>query len=272
MPFTWACRRSGRCCSAPGGYTWLEPGEEAALAGALGLDLDAFRARHVRSVPDPSAAEGSRREALTEHPDGRCTLLEGTNECRAYGARPAHCRSFPDWPSVLSGGAGFERARSTCPGIAVAVAGERRAAGLAALSRLVEEAAATWEREAGACALPSVCSRPPEEDREHFVSGLEADWCLRNAPTPRTRAAPDDLACPWRSGGASGSGASCSAGRGRPLSCRIRALAPDAALRERRATDLVDALQQLEGRLGWPASYGRLADQVASRLAPPSAR
>ena len=70
-PFEWSCRRSGRCCTHGEGRVWLLPGEEEALARALGLPLERFRAEHVVQV-------GEGRSLKT--PGGRCTLLAGSND------------------------------------------------------------------------------------------------------------------------------------------------------------------------------------------------
>jgi len=113
-PFGWTCRRSGRCCRVSG-YVWLAPDEDARLAAARGAERDAFRRLWLRTVLDPRT--GGWREALRERADGSCVLLEGTNECSVYEARPEHCRRFPYWDDVLRDPAALERVRAVCPGI-----------------------------------------------------------------------------------------------------------------------------------------------------------
>ena len=118
VPFSFSCHRCGHCCTAGDGYVWLEPGEDEALARALGMEIEAFRRTHVRTVPDP--VDGELRSSLVEE-GGRCSLLQGSNHCSVYEARPDHCSRFPYWSRVLETREGFERARTVCPGIAVEV-------------------------------------------------------------------------------------------------------------------------------------------------------
>jgi len=255
VPFTWACRRAGRCCSAPDGYTWLAEGEVAGLAAALGLEPEAFRRAHVRRVPDPRGA--GLADALTERDDGRCSLLEGGNECRVYAARPAHCRSFPYWASVLESAAGFERARATCPGIAVRPPAALEARGFAALDTLRSAFQRELEERHGVAFHPAVCSRSPQEDATLFVGGLEADHAVARAESaPR---ADSGAACPWRRG------ARCAAGDGRPLACRLRAVEGAVPEPEGLQADGFARVRALELALRWPPSYGSLAEQVRSR-------
>ena len=122
--FAFACLRSGRCCRVQGGIRFLASGEAAALAADLDLDEAAFAARYVTARVHPDA--GDLRDALRDRPDGACVLLEGHNTCRAYDARPASCRDFPAWGAILEDRAGFERARSLCPGLEALPEGAER--------------------------------------------------------------------------------------------------------------------------------------------------
>lgn len=81
------------------------------MAAAAGMTAEAFAGRHVVRV------EG--RWSLRERPDGRCSLLEGLNDCTIYRARPEQCRTFPFWPSILAGGEGLRRAAAVCPGLEI---------------------------------------------------------------------------------------------------------------------------------------------------------
>ncbi len=235
------------------------------MAAARGLSSAGFRAQHLRVVPDPRPgdARGQPLEALAEHGDGRCTLLDGPNECSVYAARPEHCRAFPHWPSVTGDREGFERARSTCPGIAVTVSEEKRARAFERLDSLAQELTAAWGAESACCEVRSTCSRPAAEDSQHFVGGLEADWVLARAGQP-TQSPEPGAGCPWR-GASPGYEGRCHAGQGRPLTCTLRALGTNPMEREDRASHVVDRLQALTRELSWPLSYGRLGGQIESR-------
>lgn len=244
VPFRFACSRCGHCCSGGDGYTWVEGNEVAPLAAALGMEAEAFVQLHVREAADPRG--GARRLALRERADGRCTLLEGRNACRAYDARPAHCRDFPYWPSVMAGGAGFEAARATCPGIAVAV---DPAAARVAFERLevlyAAVDAATPPVGAARTAFGSEsrdrgCCLDGGSAEDLYMSALEADYAAeRGRP----------------SGG-------CRLGSARPLGCRLAGQPGGYAERG----ELFRArLRAIERETGHPAAYGEARALLRAR-------
>lgn len=238
--FTFACQRSGRCCTQGEGYVWLAPEEPARLAAALGLTLEVFARRFVRRAVDPRSG----RERLSLRlADGRCALLEGARHCSVYAARPEQCRTFPFWPSVLAGGDAFERARSTCPGIAVVVPDAVRAR---ARGRL-DELARRWPAPGPSC---------PFEDRgaSVWIGGLEADRLADELAERGAEPAPEAGACPCEAGGR------CTAGSARPLACRL----PGAPADEHRAAR--DAVSAIESELGYPRAYGLLAQLLRARV------
>lgn len=213
-PFRFRCQRSGRCCTAGDGYVWVEDRELAGLAAARGLEVDAFRTRFVRTVPDPRT--GAHRLALRERvehgAEGRCALLEGSNECSVYAARPDHCRRFPYWSSVLEDEEAFERARAVCPGIEPVVPAAARAAAFAALEALYGELETIVARSQSVCLARGVCCRFEEAGHDLFATALEADFAAHRHPDAPPPAAPGR--CPYHVGGR------CSARAGRPLGCR----------------------------------------------------
>ena len=82
------CRQCGACCRWPGDVR-LEESDIAALAAFLGMDEEAFIARHTKLARDRRAL------SLIEQPGTtRCEFLEGESRCRVYPARPAQCRGF----------------------------------------------------------------------------------------------------------------------------------------------------------------------------------
>jgi hypothetical protein len=233
VPFRFACTRCGHCCSGGHGCVWLAEGEIERLAAALGMQPEAFARLHVREALDPRT--GERRLALLEGADGRCTLLEGRATCRAYAARPEHCRAFPYWPAVLAGGEGFEAARSTCPGIAVQVAPALAERAFAALEALHAELFPGLAPGGAAAGKEGCCLDRPEAETL-FVSALEADHAA-------ARGRPQE---------------GCRLGAARPLGCRLAAdPVRGAAARER--------LSALERRLGYPRAYGPARDLLRAR-------
>jgi len=244
VPFRFACSRCGHCCSGGDGYAWIEEHEVAPLALALGMEADAFVQLHVREAAEPRG--GARRLALRERADGRCTLLEGRNTCRAYEARPAHCRDFPYWPSVMAGGAGFEAARATCPGIAVAVdpsrartAFERLKDLYGAVDALTPPVGAS-RAPAGADSEPPGCCLDGGSTEDLYMSALEADYAAEH-------------------GRASGG---CRLGSARPLGCRLAGRPGGFAERG----ELFRArLRAIERETGHPVAYGEARALLKAR-------
>lgn len=108
------CTECGGCCSGPEeGYVWIKPGEIAAAADALGIDVTTFAQRYTRKV--------GRRVSLIETANKDCIFLDGTNggirHCRIYAARPSQCRTWPFWPNNLQSPNAWAMAQRRCPGI-----------------------------------------------------------------------------------------------------------------------------------------------------------
>lgn len=247
VPFRFACSRCGHCCSGGHGYAWVEEREIAPLADALGMRPDAFVDLHVRAAADPRT--GARRLALRERADGRCTLLEGRNTCRAYEARPAHCRDFPYWPGVMAGGAGFEAARATCPGIAVAVDPARARAAferLEALYRALDAQLGAQAASPGGVSARQGCCLEGGAAEDLYMSALEADYAAE-------RARPE--------GG-------CRLGPARPLGCRLAHAGSGAERNERARAEL----RRIERETGHPAAYGEARALLRARRVGTEAR
>jgi Fe-S-cluster containining protein len=261
VPFRFECRRSGRCCTHGDGHVWLEPGEDALLAAARAMTPAAFRARHVRTVTDPRS--GELREALTESTDapagnGRCSLLEGANHCSVYDARPAHCRSFPYWPSVLADADGFERARAVCPGIRIEdeAARERRAFGeLAAIYREVDAAV---ERSRAVCLARGLCCRFEDAGHLLYATALEVAYAAHVGPDAPPPEAPGR--CPYHVAGR------CTARAARPLGCRTYFCdkGPEDALAATHEHFLA-RIREVERRHGIAPSYAPFPAALAAR-------
>jgi uncharacterized protein len=252
VPFRFACHRCGHCCSGGSGYVWLAEGEIERMADALGASVASFSARHVRTTHDPRTGEA--RTALREvaNDGGRCTLLVGRNTCSVYDARPAHCRAFPYWPSVMNTRDGFEAARATCPGIAVVVDPALKARAFAALEAFYAELEPIPE--------PATCCLSRTAGDAVFATALEVDFALEgHGPERPSRAADDDasalgahtLGVP-REGG-------CCFGVRRPLACRI----------ERDHESRLGAVRAIERAAGYPAAYSELKSMIEARTRNP---
>jgi Fe-S-cluster containining protein len=109
FPFHFACRRSGNCCSIPGGFVRTTRQEQERLAELLGMTHGAFVARYLQ--PD-----GTRLKEGIGH---RCVFLrDGTQaSCSVYESRPEQCRTWPFWQRMKTDPDLLQLAVRTCPGI-----------------------------------------------------------------------------------------------------------------------------------------------------------
>lgn len=111
------CTQCGNCCSGPPGYVLISDAEAKAFATHLSIPLDDFLRDYTRILPEGR----SLIERHTEH-GFDCVFLDratipGKAICGAYNARPAQCRTWPFWPSLVKSPVAWERAKHTCPGI-----------------------------------------------------------------------------------------------------------------------------------------------------------
>jgi uncharacterized protein len=104
-----ACVGCGDCCTGAPGYVWVDRSEIEALAAAVGMEIEAFERRFVRTVGN--------RKSLIEHDNGDCVFFDGAGRgCRVYEVRPRQCRTWPFWPSNPSSRAAWEEIASRCRG------------------------------------------------------------------------------------------------------------------------------------------------------------
>ncbi len=262
VPFRFQCQRSGRCCTGGTGFVWVEEDELEGLARAAGQAPEAFASGHLRRVNDP--ATGRQRLSLREGPGhaggsgDACSLLEGHNHCSVYEARPRHCRSFPFWDGVLTDPEAFERARSTCPGIAPEVDPERAARAFEALEALYAELEDELAVLAPRCELSGVCCRFEEVGHTLFATALEADHAVRLQPQAPPPAA--EGRCPYHVGGL------CTAREGRPLGCRTYFCdEPKREALEALHERTLARVRAIEREAGYPARYAPFPEQLAER-------
>jgi Fe-S-cluster containining protein len=112
-----ACTMCGNCCSGPPGYVHVNDKEVGAIAQHLMLSVGVFEAEYCVTT----SLGRSLREVRSEHGHD-CVFLDRVSQpgravCGVYEARPAQCRAWPFWPSLLRSRSDWERAGRTCPGI-----------------------------------------------------------------------------------------------------------------------------------------------------------
>jgi Fe-S-cluster containining protein len=112
-----SCTQCGNCCSGPEGYVLVSDEEAASLARRMNLTVPEFLERYTRET-----VEG---RSLTERLTANgldCVFLDreshpGRAVCSVYEDRPAQCRTWPFWESLIRSRAHWENGKRTCPGI-----------------------------------------------------------------------------------------------------------------------------------------------------------
>ena len=106
------CAGCGGCCTGAPGYVWLTDEEEKQIADFLNISLDEFEKTYTRMV------YGLRR-SLKEIPQSNydCVFFNSeTKQCSIYDVRPAQCRTWPFWDSLLESKKAWNEASKSCPG------------------------------------------------------------------------------------------------------------------------------------------------------------
>jgi uncharacterized protein len=111
-----ACTMCGNCCTGPEGYVLFSDEEAATLAARLAIGVDEFLRDYTReTIMGRSLSEVSTPHGLD------CIFLDRSREgravCSVYEDRPAQCRTWPFWRTVVQSRQTWERTRRTCPGI-----------------------------------------------------------------------------------------------------------------------------------------------------------
>lgn len=111
------CTMCGNCCTGPEGYVLYTEDEGRKLAARLGVSDEQF----VRDYTKETFLGRSLKERPT--PWGLdCVFLDrqsvpGKAVCGVYEDRPAQCRTWPFWPSLLRSEQTWKTAKRTCPGL-----------------------------------------------------------------------------------------------------------------------------------------------------------
>ena len=164
--FHFACHRCGHCCRVAHGRVWLDDSDLAPIAALRGSSVAALLRDAVVQVGD--------RLSLRERADGGCVLLEGSDCCTVYAARPAQCRNFPYWDTLLEDQTRLAEAAAYCPGI-------QRFPDAQTAARVLPQVRALLE----ASAASTACGDAPGE---RWGSSLEADLHLASGEDRRVLA------------------------------------------------------------------------------------
>lgn len=106
------CTECGKCCTGASGFVWITLEEMEAMAASLGISLQIFKRKYIRSRDNRYALI----EKKGENGDYACIFLQG-RKCQVYKARPNQCRTFPWWKENLTSEASWKLAAKECEGI-----------------------------------------------------------------------------------------------------------------------------------------------------------
>lgn len=112
-----ACTMCGNCCTGPSGYVKVSDEEAAKLAARLGVSVEEFEKQYTVRFGSGRSLKEYRTEFGLD-----CIFLDreripGKAVCGVYEDRPAQCRTWPFWPSVVKSEGTWKSAARTCPGI-----------------------------------------------------------------------------------------------------------------------------------------------------------
>ena len=127
------------------------------------------------------------------------------------------------------------------------------------LQSLYEELAREVARLGPVCAASGRCCRFREYGHVLFLTALEREYLLENAPAP-ARELDDGATCPWQD-----ANRLCTAREGRPLSCRVYYCDPSyQAAGEELGEAFLGKLKQLIRDHDLPWNYARLHEHLKS--------
>ncbi|MGD0566624.1 MAG: YkgJ family cysteine cluster protein [Candidatus Goldiibacteriota bacterium] len=100
------CLKCGTCCAVPG-EVFLTQDEGKKIAALLGMDFNAFKAKHMKKV--------WRQFILNMPYSGGCVFWKD-KKCTVYEARPEQCRTFPYWEELKSSHENWKEIEKYCKG------------------------------------------------------------------------------------------------------------------------------------------------------------
>lgn len=104
------CAGCGGCCTGAPGFVWVTPTDITRISKLLGMSEPDFESQFTRTVAGV-------RTSLKEHLNGDCYFFDPiTRHCQIYDVRPAQCRTWPFWSSVLESRKTWRQTAQRCPG------------------------------------------------------------------------------------------------------------------------------------------------------------
>ena len=111
------CTMCGNCCTGPEGYILVTDDECRAIAKRLGLTFEDFLRDHTHMTTEGRSLNERQTTFGLD-----CAFLDretvpGKAVCGIYEDRPAQCRTWPFWSSVIKSERTWRATKRTCPGL-----------------------------------------------------------------------------------------------------------------------------------------------------------
>lgn len=107
------CQQSGNCCRCPG-YVYVNQKDIKNMATIKKLSIHEFKEKFVQVKKGWSYIAAPNFQTT-------CFLDKKLKKCTVYKARPAACKSFPDWDMVWKNQESLSETARYCPGLAKAI-------------------------------------------------------------------------------------------------------------------------------------------------------
>lgn len=104
-----SCTQCGACCTGAPGRVRVSRAEAETIAAFLGLELEEWRSRFVRTDEDGSWL-------LRENAKGDCVFF-AENRCTIHEVKPGQCRRYPFWFRNVRNEDAWRKTVEECPGI-----------------------------------------------------------------------------------------------------------------------------------------------------------
>ena len=108
-----SCQQCGNCCSGQPGYVWVTPQEIEKIQHHLETENIPHNSNYLRRI--------GQQFSLVEKNNGDCTFLRrnenGLALCAINQVKPAQCKSWPFWDSLLQSKKSWDEEAKTCPGM-----------------------------------------------------------------------------------------------------------------------------------------------------------
>jgi Fe-S-cluster containining protein len=109
-PLCFECQACGNCCGGAPGFIWVTAAEKERIASHLGITVGELSKRYLERVAG--------RSTIKELENFDCVFLDAEKRtCRIYEVRPAQCRQYPFWPSMLDEKEIWDYYASHCKGM-----------------------------------------------------------------------------------------------------------------------------------------------------------